>query len=77
MHVSDALLDYLQQVLKFTRNAQRFELGLSPRAGLALRQCAQGWAYVHGRDHVLPEDKKYSLIPRWMTVLQLLCVAAG
>jgi MoxR-like ATPase len=56
VHVSDALLDYLQQVLKFTRNAQRFEVGLSPRAGLALRSCAQAWAYIHGRDHVLPED---------------------
>jgi len=56
VHVSDALLDYLQQVLKFTRNSQRFEVGLSPRAGLALRSCAQAWAYIHGRDHVLPED---------------------
>jgi len=56
VHVSDALLDYLQQVLRFTRNDQRFEVGLSPRAGLALRSCAQAWAYVHGRDHVLPED---------------------
>jgi MoxR-like ATPase len=56
VHVSEALLDYLQQVLKFTRNSQRFEVGLSPRAGLALRSCAQAWAYVHGRDHVLPED---------------------
>ena len=56
VHVSEALLDYLQQVLKFTRNSQRFEVGLSPRAGLALRHCAQAWAYIHGRDHVLPED---------------------
>lgn len=56
VHVSEALLDYLQQVLKFTRDVQRFEVGLSPRAGLALRSCAQAWAYIHGRDHVLPED---------------------
>ena len=56
VHVSDALLDYLQQVLRFTRDSQRFEVGLSPRAGLALRSCAQAWAFIHGRDHVLPED---------------------
>jgi len=56
VHVSEPLLDYLQQLLKFTRNPQRFEVGLSPRAGLALRHCAQAWAYLHDRDHVLPED---------------------
>lgn len=56
VHVSEPLLDYLQQLLKFTRTSQRFEVGLSPRAGLALRHCAQAWAYLHDRDHVLPED---------------------
>ena len=33
-----------------------FSSGLSPRAGLALQKCAQAWALLHGRDHVLPED---------------------
>ena len=56
VHVSEPLLDYLQQLLKFTRDSRRFEVGLSPRAGLALRHCAQAWAYLHDRDHVLPED---------------------
>jgi MoxR-like ATPase len=56
VYVSEALLDYLQQLLNFTRNSQRFEVGLSPRAGLVLRHCAQAWAYLHDRDHVLPED---------------------
>ena len=56
VHVSDALINYLQSILAFTRHSADFELGLSPRAGLALRQCAQAWAFMQGRDHVLPDD---------------------
>jgi len=54
--VSEALIDYLQNLLAHTRHSPDFELGLSPRAGLALRQCAQAWALMQGRDHVLPDD---------------------
>ncbi len=56
VHVSDALLDYLQALLDYTRNAPCYQAGLSPRAGLALRQCAQAWALIAGRDYALPED---------------------
>lgn len=56
VHVSDALLDYLQGILKHTRQSQQFNAGLSPRAGLSIKLCAQAWALIHGRDHVIPED---------------------
>ena len=56
IHVSDALLDYLQAILQFTRDSPRYANGLSPRAGLALRQCAQAWAMMEGRYFALPED---------------------
>ncbi|MDR2874732.1 MAG: MoxR family ATPase [Methylobacillus sp.] len=56
IHVSDALLDYLQALLDFTRQSTRFTNGLSPRAGLALKQCAQAWALMQGRDFATPED---------------------
>ncbi|MDR2220653.1 MAG: MoxR family ATPase [Methylobacillus sp.] len=56
IHVSDALLDYLQALLEHTRQSARFTNGLSPRAGLALKQCAQAWALMQGRDFVAPED---------------------
>ncbi len=54
--VADALLDYLQSILDFSRNSPQFEAGLSPRAGLALKQCAQAWALMEGRDYAIPED---------------------
>jgi len=56
IHVSDALLDYLQAILKHTRQSTQFNAGLSPRAGLGLKKSAQAWAMIAGRDHVTPED---------------------
>jgi MoxR-like ATPase len=56
VHVSDALIDYLQDLLNHSRRAPGFVTGLSPRAGLSLRSAAQSWALLAGREHVLPED---------------------
>jgi len=56
VYVSDALLDYVQALLAFSRQAPYFTTGLSPRAGLALIASAKAWAYLQGRHHVLPED---------------------
>jgi MoxR-like ATPase len=56
VHVSDALLDYLQNLLEYTRVSSDYAGGLSPRAGLAVLRCARSWALIHGRRHVLPED---------------------
>jgi len=56
IHISDALLDYLQALLNYTRTSSRYAAGLSPRAGLALKQCAQAWAMMDGRDFAMPED---------------------
>lgn len=56
IHVSDDLIDYLQALLKASRNTAQYQLGLSPRAGIGLKQAAQAWALLHGREFVMPED---------------------
>jgi MoxR-like ATPase len=56
VHVSDAMLEYLQDILDFTRRSPHFYMGLSPRAGMALLQTAKSWSFLHGRDFALPED---------------------
>jgi MoxR-like ATPase len=56
VYVSDALLDYLQALLGYSRRAPHYQNGLSPRAGLALLHSARAWAFLEGRDLVLPED---------------------
>jgi len=56
MQVSDALLDYVQQLINHSRHSPRFTQGLSPRAGVALLRAAQAWAMMQNRRQVLPED---------------------
>ena len=56
VHVSSALLDYVQLLIEATRNSPDFIHGLSPRAALSLLAAARAWAFVDGRQMVLPED---------------------
>jgi MoxR-like ATPase len=54
--VSPALLDYIQAILRYTREESRYTHGLSPRAGLALLSAARAWTLLHAREAVTPED---------------------
>ncbi len=56
VHASDALLDYVQDLVQATRSGQWFVQGLSPRAGIALLRVAQAHALLQGRDYVAPDD---------------------
>jgi MoxR-like ATPase len=56
IHASDSLLDYLQTIIRMSREHPEIATGLSPRAGLALLRAARAWALLQDRDHVLPDD---------------------
>ena len=56
VHVSDALLGYVQALVANTRQRTDILLGLSPRAGQGLVRAARAWAMIAGRDFVVPED---------------------
>ncbi len=56
VHLSNAILDYCQALLEFSRSSPRFNHGLSPRAGIALLNSAKAWSLLEGRRDVLPED---------------------
>jgi MoxR-like ATPase len=56
IHVSEPLLDYVQAILKYTRESGEFVAGLSPRGGIALLRAAQAWALLCGHSGVHPED---------------------
>jgi len=58
VHVSENLLDYIQILLRETRDERWFETGLSPRAGLALLRASRALAFLENRDFVTPEDVK-------------------
>lgn len=56
VHTSDAVLDYLQDLVHATRAGRWFVQGLSPRAALAVVRAAKAQAYLQGRDYVAPDD---------------------
>lgn len=71
VHVSDALLDYIQDLVAASRERPEFVSGLSPRAALALLRVSRAYAYVHSREYVLPEDVKAVFEPLARHRLQL------
>lgn len=56
IHAAGPLIDYVQALIEATRQNPAFLHGLSPRAGLALLAAARAWAWLAGRDMVLPDD---------------------
>ena len=63
IHVSGALVDYVQALAQASRSNGMFAEGLSPRASIALLQAARAWAALEGRNHVIPEDVQAVLVP--------------
>ena len=59
---SDALLDYVQALIAYSRDSGLYEYGLSPRAGLALLHVSKAWAMLNDRDYVIPEDVQAVLL---------------
>ncbi len=56
--VSDAVREYIINIVRATRSDSRIRMGVSPRGSLAFMRGAQAQAAVNGRDYVLPDDVK-------------------
>ncbi|MEN9897305.1 MAG: hypothetical protein RLZZ66_954 [Pseudomonadota bacterium] len=64
LHLSDALEDYLLQIILATRNPKAYgedlaswlQYGASPRASIALDRCSRAKAWLAQRDYVAPDD---------------------
>ena len=63
VHIAPSLLDYIVRLVQETRVHPAVALGASPRASLALMRCAKALAFLHGRDHVLPDDVRALAAP--------------
>ena len=61
--MSEAIADYVYRLVSATRRTGLFTVGLSPRAGLAVVNAAKAWAFLDGRDFVVPEDAKAVWLP--------------
>jgi MoxR-like ATPase len=65
VHVEEALLAYLAQLAAGVRRSPQVELGVSPRAALALLEAGRAAALLEGRDFMIPDDLKRLLVPCW------------
>lgn len=60
---SESLCTYVAQLAAATRIHSAVELGASPRASLALMNASRAYAYINGRDYVVPEDIAKLIVP--------------
>ncbi len=56
VHMSGALVDYVQALVRFTRESPDIETGLSPRGSLALASAAKAHAFILHHSGVFPDD---------------------
>jgi MoxR-like ATPase len=63
--VSDEIVSYLAEFGRASREDSRVKLGASPRAMVHLTHAARAYAFLHGRDFVIPDDIK------WLSVFTL------
>ncbi|MCC5990223.1 MAG: MoxR family ATPase [Thermosphaera sp.] len=56
--VDDAIYDYIVSIVEETRTHPAVRLGGSPRAGIAILRLSRAWAYLEGRNYVIPDDVK-------------------
>jgi MoxR-like ATPase len=58
VRVDDAVIGYIVDLTRRTREDRAIELGASPRASIALLKAAQAIAASQGRDFITPDDVK-------------------
>lgn len=56
VYVSDAIYHYIAQLADATRNHAMLELGMSPRGSISTARLARAYAFVQGRNYVIPDD---------------------
>jgi len=56
VNVEQSVAEYLLRLTHATRTDPRLKLAISPRGSLTLYRTSQAYAFVNGRNFVLPED---------------------
>jgi MoxR-like ATPase len=63
IRTSDAILDYIVDLVRATRERPSIAFGASPRAATMLTTASRAYAALAGRDFVLPDDIKALAVP--------------
>lgn len=56
IYVHDHVAKYIVQLMEATRKNAYIELGVSPRGTIACVRLAKAWAFLQGRNYVIPDD---------------------
>ena len=63
VHIEDEVLDYILSIVNRTRDNELFELGVSPRGAIILKNLSMANAVIDNRTYVTPDDVKKMAIP--------------
>nr|WP_206323180.1 MoxR family ATPase [Streptomyces sp. HNM0575] len=69
--VAPEITGYVVDICRATRDSPSFMLGVSPRGATALLASARAWAWLTGRDYVIPDDVKSFALPTLRHRVQL------
>ncbi|WP_206441008.1 AAA family ATPase [Streptomyces scabichelini] len=69
--VSPEITGYVVDICRATRESPSLTLGVSPRGSTALLATARAWAWLTGRDYVIPDDVKALALPTLRHRVQL------
>ena len=69
--VSPEITAYVVDICRATRESPSLTLGVSPRGATALLSTARAWAWLTGRDYVIPDDVKALALPTLRHRIQL------
>ncbi|MGI5250632.1 AAA family ATPase [Actinacidiphila glaucinigra] len=69
--VSADITAYIVDICRATRESPSLTLGVSPRGATALLATARAWAWLTGRDYVIPDDVKALALPTLRHRIQL------
>ena len=71
VRVSPEVTGYIVDLCRATRRSASLRLGVSPRGATALLAASRAWAWLAGRDYVIPDDVKALARPALRHRIQL------
>lgn len=63
IYVHKAVQEYIVDIITATRSEESIMMGVSPRGSLALLRCSKAYAWLQGRNFVIPDDVKAVAVP--------------
>lgn len=63
VRIEDSLKEYIVELIEATRKSADVVLGGSPRGSLNLYRASKAWAFIKGRDYVIPDDIQKMAVP--------------